>query len=51
MKQYARLIGPVRVAPAAFREEAEKGVFPAPEHSFAINGEEAAKLKGGNKKV
>ena len=51
VKQYARLSGPVREALAAFREEVEKGVFPAPEHSFAMDGEEVAKLKGGNRKV
>jgi len=51
VKQYARLGGPVREALAAFREEVEKGVFPAPEHSFAMDGEEVAKLKGGNRKA
>ncbi len=51
VKQYARLSGPVREALAAFREEVEKGVFPAPEHSFAMDGEEVAKLKGGNRKA
>jgi len=51
VKQYARLSGPVREALAAFREEVEKGVFPAPEHSFAMDGEEVAKLKGGRRKA
>lgn len=51
VKQYARLSGPVREALAAFREEVEKGVFPAPEHSFAMDGEEVAKLKGENRKA
>ncbi len=51
VKQYARLSGPVREALAVFREEVEKGVFPAPEHSFAMDGEEVAKLKGGNRKA
>ena len=51
VKQYARLSGPVREALAAFREEVEKGVFPAPEHSFAMDGEEVAKLEGGNRKA
>jgi len=51
VKQYARLSEPVREALAVFREEVEKGVFPAPEHSFAMDGEEVAKLKGGNRKA
>ena len=50
VKQYAKLAGPVREALAAFREEVEKGIFPGPEHSFAIDGQEVAKLKGGGKK-
>jgi hypothetical protein len=27
----------------------EKGIFPGPEHSFTIDGQEVAKLKGGGK--
>jgi 3-methyl-2-oxobutanoate hydroxymethyltransferase len=50
VKQYARLAGPVREALAAFREEVEKGVFPGPEHSFTIDGQEVAKLKSGSRK-
>ncbi len=45
VKQYAKLAGPIRDALANFREEVEKGVFPGPEHGFAINEEEVAKLK------
>ena len=50
VKQYAKLAGSVREALAAFREEVEKGIFPGPEHSFTIDGQEVAKLKGGGKK-
>ncbi len=50
VKQYARLAGPVREALAAFREEVEKGIFPGPEHSFTIDGQEVAKLGGSRKK-
>lgn len=50
VKQYARLAAPVRAALASFREEVEKGVFPGPEHSFTIDVQEVAKLKGGSRK-
>lgn len=50
VKQYARLAAPVRAALASFREEVEKGVFPGPEHSFTIDIQEVAKLKGGSRK-
>jgi len=49
VKQYVKLAGPVRDALAGFREEVEKGVFPGPEHGFAINEHEVEKLKGSHK--
>jgi 3-methyl-2-oxobutanoate hydroxymethyltransferase len=50
VKQYAKLATPIREALANFREEVEKGVFPGPEHGFAISEEEVSKLKTPGKK-
>jgi 3-methyl-2-oxobutanoate hydroxymethyltransferase len=50
VKQYAKLARPVRDALATFKEEVERGIFPGPEHGFAIDDQEVAKLKAGGKK-
>lgn len=44
VKQYVKLSGLLSEAFAKYRDEVEKGVFPAKEHSFAIADEEANKL-------
>jgi 3-methyl-2-oxobutanoate hydroxymethyltransferase len=46
VKQYVKLSSPIKNALASFKEEVEKGVFPGPEHTFAMQEEEVAKLKG-----
>jgi 3-methyl-2-oxobutanoate hydroxymethyltransferase len=50
VKQYANLSGQIRNALANFRDEVEKGVFPGPEHGFAIDEQEVEKLRVQSKK-
>jgi len=45
VKQYVNLAPLIREALIQYREEVEKGIFPAPEHSFTMNVEEAEKMK------
>jgi 3-methyl-2-oxobutanoate hydroxymethyltransferase len=45
VKQYVKLSGLLSEAFSKYRDEVEKGVFPAKEHSFAIADEEANKLE------
>lgn len=44
VKQYAQLGQAVQDAVAAYAEDVREGAFPAPEHSFTMKEEEAAKL-------
>lgn len=44
VKQYARPPGRFD-ALTSFRDEVEKGIFPGPEHGFAIDEQEVEKLK------
>ncbi len=44
VKQYVNLAPRIREALVQYREEVEKGIFPAPEHSFLMKEEEADKL-------
>jgi len=44
VKRYANLEGTIKDALGRFREEVENGVFPGPEHSFAMTEEEQSKL-------
>jgi 3-methyl-2-oxobutanoate hydroxymethyltransferase len=44
VKRYAELGGLMREAFAAYREEVRQGVFPGPEHAFAIEDEVIEKL-------
>ena len=45
VKQYVNLAPQIREALIQYREEVEKGIFPAPEHSFTMKAEEAEKMK------
>ena len=45
VKQYVNLAPQIREALIQDREEVEKGIFPAPEHSFTMKVEEAEKMK------
>jgi len=45
VKQYVNLAPQIREALIQYREEVEKGIFPAPEHSFTMKVEEAEKMK------
>lgn len=45
VKQYINLAPQIREALIQYREEVEKGIFPGPEHSFAMSVEEAEKMK------
>ena len=45
VKQYAKLGEPIRKALTQYREEVEQGLFPGPEHSFAMNEKEMEKLE------
>jgi len=44
VKQYVNLAPQIRDALIQYREEVEKGIFPGPEHSFAMKQEEAEKI-------
>ena len=44
VKQYVDLAPQIRNALVQYREEVEAGSFPGPEHSFAMNEEEASKI-------
>lgn len=44
VKQYVNLAPMIREALIQYREEVEKGIFPAPEHSFLMKEEEADRL-------
>lgn len=44
VKKYARLSDEMRKAITQYKEEVESGAFPGPEHGFAMNEQEAAKL-------
>ena len=44
VKQYTNLAPQIREALMKFKEEVENGVFPGPEHSFAMKAEEAEKI-------
>lgn len=44
VKQYARLAPVIREAVAAYANDVRSGVFPGPEHGFAMPDEEAARL-------
>ena len=44
VKQYVNLGPRIKEALLQYREEVENGVFPGPEHSFAMKKEEAEKL-------
>ena len=44
VKQYVNLAPQIRDALVQFRKDVEKGVFPGPEHSFAMKAEEADKI-------
>lgn len=44
VKQYVKLAPQIREALESYRKEVEGGLFPGPEHSFAMSAEEAKKL-------
>jgi len=44
VKQYVNLAPRIKEALLQYREEVENGVFPGPEHSFAMKKEEAEKI-------
>ena len=44
VKQYVNLAPQIREALVQYREEVEKGIFPGPEHSFAMKAGEADKM-------
>ena len=44
VKQYINLSPKIREALKQFKEDVESGAFPGPEHSFAMNPEEAKKI-------
>lgn len=44
VKQYVNLAPQIRDALVQFRKDVEEGVFPGPEHSFAMKAEEADKI-------
>ncbi|MBW1779919.1 MAG: 3-methyl-2-oxobutanoate hydroxymethyltransferase [Deltaproteobacteria bacterium] len=45
VKQYINLAPMIREALIQYRDEVEKGIFPGPEHSFAMKGGEADKME------
>jgi 3-methyl-2-oxobutanoate hydroxymethyltransferase len=47
-KRYAELGGEVRRALSAYKAEVESGAFPGPEHCYAMDATEEAKLKDGS---
>ena len=44
VKQYVNLAPQIRDALVQFRKDVEEGIFPGPEHSFAMKEEEASKI-------
>ncbi len=46
VKQYAKLAPEIKDALRLYKSEVEKGLFPAAEHSFAMNPQEAEKIGG-----
>jgi len=44
VKQYVNLAPQIKKALSEYKKEVEEGVFPGPEHSFAMSAEEAEKL-------
>ena len=46
VKQYAKLAPEIKDALRLYKSEVEKGLFPAAEHSFAMNPQEAQKIGG-----
>lgn len=44
VKQYINLSPKIREALKQFKKDVESGAFPGPEHSFAMNPEEAEKI-------
>ncbi|MBW1901724.1 MAG: 3-methyl-2-oxobutanoate hydroxymethyltransferase [Deltaproteobacteria bacterium] len=44
VKQYVNLAPQIRDALVQFRKDVEEGIFPGPEHSFAMKAEEADKI-------
>lgn len=45
VKQYVKLAPSIKNALATFKDEVERGVFPAPEHTFAMDEQEVSKVK------
>ncbi|MFA5143870.1 MAG: 3-methyl-2-oxobutanoate hydroxymethyltransferase [Candidatus Omnitrophota bacterium] len=45
VKQYVRLSQPILEGLKKYKDEVEKGIFPAPEHAFSIKEEEIKKIK------
>ena len=44
VKRYINLAPEIKAAVGRYREEVEKGIFPAPEHTFSMSDEEAEKI-------
>lgn len=45
VKQYAKLFPSIKAALDAYKQEVEKGLFPGPEHSFAMDAQALSRLK------